>query len=445
MTRKEARTIKFAITLASFYLVVVFVLRCYSSTYDFAMQEWEEIGGSIRSVTQISLEDFRKARPPVSDVFVISLEEKMFHIFEQRNFDMSEGLYEEEDNRTVVHTSLEWYKAFNGMDQKLLDEWAKITKLPKINATDYVDMESKKKKEMYISPHTVGCYLSHWGVLERARQRWNRKKQQQKQRKQKQKQKQQPETPKGGLPDMLFIFEDDAHCVTNLIDRVWKVVKRLPKDWDILYIGGKPMSYYTNKTLYQLTHENASEVVDIPRPSNQELMEGMCRGDFGSSHSGPFAPGTSRNDSIDATLGSSLSMDPPYWQTKWMLNTNAYVVNPKRIQRVLRVLSGPFPEYRPVDVQLSYDIHREFMDPRGNNLDGPNAPLKAYMTPRVYCDQEALRSINNRIQPSDWQGWHWLPWQTFAGGYPESKAYVWGRMADRKTCEGIWNASHSTS
>ena len=255
---------------------------------------------------------------------------------------------------------------------------------------------------------------------------------------------------------MMFVFEDDAHCVTNLIERTWSVVQRLPKDWDILYIGGKPMSYYTNgKTLAELASQTATETENnATRPSDKELMEGMCRGDFGTSYTGPYAAGTSKEDSIETTLtgrdraatnnhntdATTTTVDqPPYWQVKSILNTHAYVINPKRIRRVLRVLSEPKYEYKPVDVVLQNDFFREFLNPAGyDSTISSTSPLKAYLTPNLYCDQEANRRIFNRNQPVHWEGYHWLPWQNFTG-FPNTRAYVWGMTANRKTCDGFLN------
>jgi GR25 family glycosyltransferase involved in LPS biosynthesis len=463
MAKKMTRTMKLFIAMSIFYfsgLVVISVIRCYCSTYNGELQQWGG-GGSgsgssihIRSVKQQSLDDFSKARPPVSEVYVISLDESKFNVFEQRNFDIATEVDDDDNNNNNNNnnekslggsTSLEWFKGYNGMNQTVLDEWSKITGLWTVNATDFEGVDGQKRKEAYASPHAVGCYLSHWRLLEKAQKSWKKQSGQPAAATT----TQQTQTQRRNRPDMMFVFEDDAHCVSNLIERTWSVVQRLPKDWDILYIGGKPMSFYTNgKTLAELSTQTASETENnTPRPSDQKLLEGMCKGDFGKSYTGPYPAGTSKEDSIETilmggattTLANDDTADPPYWQVKYVLNTHAYVINPKRIRRVLRVLSEPKYDYKPVDVMLAYDLFREFMNPVGyENIGSSSSPLTAYLTPNLYCDQEANRRIINRNQPPHWEGYHWLPWQTFTG-FPNSRAYVWGTTANRKTCRGILN------
>lgn len=61
--------------------------------------------------------------------------------------------------------------------------------------------------------------------------------------------------------------------------------------------------------------------------SKETLRRDICRGAFGKG-TAPLAPDGSRE----------LSEDQPYCQIKCLLNTHAYVVNPKRIHRVMDVL-----------------------------------------------------------------------------------------------------------
>lgn len=471
MAKKVTRTMKLLIAMSMLYfsgLAAITVFQCYCSTYSLVSQQLNGGGGiivNIRSAKQQSLDDFSKARPPVSEVYVISLDESKFNVFEQRNFDIATEVDDDDDNNNNNNnneeslgggsTSLEWFQGYNGMKQSVLDDWSKITGLWNLNATDFEGLDGQKRKETYAGPHIVGCYLSHWRLLEKAQKSW-------KQQRSSQSSGQETQKRRKARPDMMFVFEDDAHCVTNLIERTWSVVQRLPKDWDILYIGGKPMSYYTNgKTLAELSTQTATETeINAPRPSDKELMEGMCRGDFGTSYTGPYAAGTSKEDSIEATLtgidmGATNNNDadattadqPPYWRVKSILNTHAYVINPKRIRRVLRVLSEPKYEYKPVDVVLSNDLFREFWNSAGyeNNNDttsSSSSPLKAYLTPNLYCDQEVNRRIFNRDQPPHWEGYHWLPWQNFTG-FPNWRAYVWGMTANRKTCNGFLNNNNN--
>ena len=459
MAKKVTRTMKVLIAMGIVYFsgfMVLTVFQCNCSTYSLVSQQLNGCGGgggilNIRSATQQSLDDFSKARPPVSEVYVISLDESKFNVFEQRNFDMSTEVDDDDDSGST--TSLEWFQGYNGMNQSVLDDWSKITGLWNLNATDFEGMDGQKRKATYAGPHIVGCYLSHWRLLEKAQKSWKQRRSSQSTSGQ---QTQQTPPRRKARPDMMFVFEDDAHCVTNLIERTWSVVQRLPKDWDILYIGGKPMSYYTNgKTLAELASQTATETENnATRPSDKELMEGMCRGDFGTSYTGPYAAGTSKEDSIETTLtgrdraatnnhntdATTTTVDqPPYWQVKSILNTHAYVINPKRIRRVLRVLSEPKYEYKPVDVVLQNDFFREFLNPAGyDSTISSTSPLKAYLTPNLYCDQEANRRIFNRNQPVHWEGYHWLPWQNFTG-FPNTRAYVWGMTANRKTCDGFLN------
>jgi GR25 family glycosyltransferase involved in LPS biosynthesis len=392
--------------------------------------------GSIRSAKHLALENFRKSKPPVSEAYVISLHESKFNVFEQRNFDIAGGVNGDDDDvkgsssssneQGCGSTSLEFFQAYDGMNQTVLDEYSRITGLKRLNVSTFEGKDPKTYKGQNTSPHTVGCFLSHWRLLEKVQSDWKTKKNSEATTTAKPK--------KQGKPDMLFVFEDDAYCVSNLIDRVWTVVQKLPKDWDILYIGGKPFSVHTmNQTLQELLANTVQE--DKPRPSDKELKERMCRGDFGTSATGPFPPGITKEDSYQATIGANLAEDPPYWESKLIYNTNSYVINPRRLQRVLRVLSQRQRIYKPIDVKLANDFDREFREPR-HMSEGSNAPLKAFLTPRTYCDQEANRVIGNRDQPPSWEGYHWLPWRKHKG-YPDSQAFVWGKTASLETCSGV--------
>ena len=191
---------------------------------------------------------------------------------------------------------------------------------------------------------------------------------------------------------------------------------------------------------------------DSFRPTNQELLTGMCSGQYGKSISGPF-PMYSSAKEASSSLSSSPS--PAYYEIKNILNTHAYVVNPKRISRLLRVLSKPLYEYKPVDVILADDMFREFLDPNSilNTTTGTttnpttttisSAPLKAYLAPHMYCDQDAKRVIVNRDDPKlpNWEGYYWLPWRLYKG-FPDFSAYVWGTMGTTTDqCTAINNES----
>jgi len=40
-------------------------------------------------------------------------------------------------------------------------------------------------------------------------------------------------------------MEDDAHCATGTRKQILRVLPKLPSDWDLFFIGGKPFSYHT--------------------------------------------------------------------------------------------------------------------------------------------------------------------------------------------------------
>ena len=380
------------------------------------------LAGSIRSAKLKALDNFGKQRQPIAEAYVISLHESKFNVFEQRHFDMVND--NDDDTKETNNFSLEWFQGYDGFDQAVLDEFSTITGLKKQSVSEFKNMTTNEIKGKYNSPHSVGCYLSHWRLLEKVQKQWKKKKSFEDIK---------TKEPAGGKPDMLFVFEDDAHCVTNLVDRTWQVVQKLPKDWDILYIGGKPFSRHSgNKTLSDLVQLDTEE---IPRPSDAELAQRTCNAEFGSSVTGPFPPGTSEFDSFENSIGANLAEDPPYWQTKYILNTNSYVINPKRIQRVLRVLSEPMHQYKPIDVTLAEDMDRAFWSPQQaiGTMEGPAAPLKAFMTPNMYCDQEVKRVITNRNEPVPWEGYFYLPWRSFKG-FPDPTGFLWGKMASRQTC-----------
>jgi len=430
MAKRITSIEKVLIVLCALYLFGTFVIRCWCPGDSSQVQNPQVSGtGIIPSTKQQHLDDFRKLRAPNSEIYVISMHESKFNVFEQRNFDMVANNDEEDEpqNGSGSPASMEWFRAYNGMNQTVLDEFSSLTGIPKINASEFVGMSEQAFKAHSNSPHAVGCYLSHWQLLQSALSRWN-----QNRRAQNEKQKQKRR------PDMLFVFEDDAHCVTNLVARTWQVVKQLPPDWDVLYIGGKPMSYYTKgKHMLELADSNGS-VSGTKNPPTKKILQQMCNGRYGPSYSGPFAPGTSEKDSFAVATGANLAEDPPYWRVKHMFNTNSYVINPKRIRRVLRVLAEPMSEFKPVDIRLADDQWREFMRywTVGQNISEANAPLKAYLTPKLYCDQEVQRRIFDREEPQVWQGYHYIPWRKFKS-FPAMECHFWGDLADRNMCSNI--------
>mmetsp|Transcript_7800 Transcript_7800/g.16753 ORF Transcript_7800/g.16753 Transcript_7800/m.16753 type:complete len:82 (-) Transcript_7800:23-268(-) len=62
------------------------------------------------------------------------------------------------------------------------------------------------------------------------------------------------------------------------------------------------------------------------------------------------------------------------------------------------------------------------------------APLKAFLTPYIYCDQGSKHTIVNRDEPPVWEGYHWFPWSDKKGGFPDNTGYVWGYTATPNLC-----------
>ena len=275
---------------------------------------------------------------------------------------------------------------------------------------------------------------------------------------------------------MLFIFEDDAVCISNVIQHTWNVVQKLPVDWDILYIGGKPISYYTDgKTLSDyITMEPPTPEQwknDSMRPSDFEFKQQLCnptnKNQFGErSTSGPYPIYDNNNTTTGPSNNNSRSEEPPlYYEIKSILNTHSYVINPKRINRLLRVLAKPQYEYKPIDVVLQEDMFREFYNPSSVGMNttsnsssssstsssstsssSSSAPLKAYLTPYMYCDQDAKRVIVDRDNPTgtDWEGYYWLPWRLHKG-FPDSTGYMWSTMGSTRTTSTKSSSSSSSS
>jgi len=436
-------TMKVLLAMSGFYFcgcLTISVVRCFCYGSGPKMDASINGGhGSVWSAKQQALAEYGRSKQPVAEAYVISLHESKFNVFQQRHFDIfgngdgDDDTSQENEHQIDISVTLEWYKGYDGMDQAVLDDFSRTTDLFRINASDFEGATTERLKSQYISPHAVGCYLSHWRLLEKRQKDWRARNRAQRNTTSAATQK------PPGKPDMLFVFEDDAHCVSNLVERTWSVVQKLPKDWDILYVGGKPFSMHTgNKTLKEFGTNQVTE--EIPRPSDMELAKRMCEGEFGSPSTGPFVPGTTSKDSYETVIGANLAEDPPYWEVKRVLNTNAYVINPKRIQRVLRVLSKPMNQYKPIDVTLAEDFDRAFMNPYEAqfSMEGPSAPLKAFLTPKLYCDQGVHRLIANRNQPAEWEGFHWIPWRK-AKGYPDRKGFMWGKMASRQTCAEFLN------
>jgi GR25 family glycosyltransferase involved in LPS biosynthesis len=237
--------------------------------------------------------------------------------------------------------SVLWVPGVDGFHQRVLDTWAKLSgQFPVINASHF-DPNRGEDRGKYRSPHAVGCYLAHWHLLKSLHHR-------------------EPEMQ----PDLYFVFEDDASCVPDVVNRTLEVMSILPPDWDMFFIAGKPFTYFPlgNSSTFNGT----------------TLRRDICQGIHGKGDS-PLAPDGTRQ----------LSLDDPYWQIKYITNTHAYVVNPQRVGQVLNILKPQANE--PVDIRLADAMYR--------------GDLNVYMPTQQWCFGDArLNSI-----PKPWWGFYHIP------------------------------------
>lgn len=292
----------------------------------------------------------------------LSLEQKAIQAFviSSHRSQFQKFLYK---NRASVpgNMSITWFPALNGRDQTVLDEFANLTGLRPILATS--------KDEGYASPHHVGCFMSHWNILRIAKAGWQ---------------------AVGSFPKALLVFEDDAVCAKSVMAEITKTLPLLPPDWDILYVGGKPFSYYYTDNQYL---RNRSKLTAF---SQEEFKDLLCQGRFGRTDTGPFEPDGGRN----------LSLNLPYWRIKYITNTQSYLVNPQRIDRILHLLEHPSGQ-QPIDIMLADGARR------GN--------LNLFMTTMEYCFQ--MRTVDRVVQPRIWEGYYYVT------GLSE---YRWGSMFHAK-------------
>jgi GR25 family glycosyltransferase involved in LPS biosynthesis len=261
-------------------------------------------------------------------------------------------------NRYTGIPSWTHFPATNGRDQAVLDEWFALTKTKLLKTKDF----QKGFKDGYEHPHSVGCFLSHWRLLQLTLASYQTlllpmlMPQM---------------THVATRPDALILLEDDAVCVDNLYQYLQDVIPKLPRDWDLFMIGGKPFSYLSKRF-------SISKRRIIANRSHPELFHELaCQGYFGNSSTGPFAPNGSRriNPQHDA-----------YWKIEYMTNTHAYVVNPHRLEKVVHLLNTAHDNNLtgivPVDI-----VYAEAM--RAGKLN-------AYMPTQEYChQQEKKQSTNN--------------------------------------------------
>ncbi len=277
---------------------------------------------------------------PTIQAFLISSRQSQFDLFLRRN-------------RAILSNnfSVSWFPASNGRDQIVLDQFANVTGFPPINAS------LEYHRDSYSSPHHTGCFMSHWNVIRLARAGWE---------------------TLHTKPSGLMIFEYDALCATSVIDTVISTLPSLPADWDMLFVGGKPFSYYN----LDPSNQELRDRKNLDNFTDEEFERMVCQGGFGPTNTGPFAPDGGRN----------LSLDQPYWQTKYITNLQSYILNPDRIDRILHLLEHPQRDQVPIDIA--------FAEAATSNV------LKILMTTMDYCVQENVENDIERDQPSIWEGYY---------------------------------------
>ena len=220
--------------------------------------------------------------------------------------------------------------------------------------------------------------MSHWNLLRLALEGWK---------------------STNTRPDALLVFEDDATCSRNLLQEILHILPALPAtddddSWDLIFIGGKPFSYHTLDPIALELKEKG--ITNIKGGSESEFRQWACSGFFGRSETGPFAPDGSRR----------LSLNQSYWITRYLTNTQSYVVNPRRIEKILEILEHP--KYKvPFDIALA-DA-------------GRSGELKMLMSTRDVCVQEQRRLDHGYIRdmPTPWFGFYY---------HPRNKPGRWGEM-----------------
>jgi len=224
--------------------------------------------------------------------------------------------------------------AVNGWDKKVLERWERYTGI-RIDPDIY-----KNNPKDPDGPHVPGCYLSHYYLLQSI---WYRN--------------------PINRPDLLFVFEDDATCVPSLRQRVKELVQRLPSDWDILFVGGKPFSDFPS-------------LGKFPDSTQWTLRRDICQGAFGVAN-GPLAPDGTRHLAEE---------QQPYWQTLYHLNTEAYVINSRRIDSIMELLHPKLGGNVPYDVRIANCL--------------TEGTLKGYMSTMKWCRQEEPMT-----EPLPWNGY----------------------------------------
>jgi hypothetical protein len=258
-----------------------------------------------------------------------------------------------------------WVPAVDGHSQRTLDLWARLTGTEVMNATSYT--RGNESQKVYQSPHSMGCYLAHYHLLQFLRHH-----------------------PHALQPSLYFVFEDDASCVPNLVDETHKVTQKLPPDWDLFFIGGKPFTYFTkNFTLYEDS-------------SNETLERDVCLGAFGKGI-GPLSPDGSR----------PISEQDDYWQAKYLTNTHAYVINPNQVHHVVEILK-PIDDV-PIDIRLA------------DSMD--QGRLNVYMPTQEWC-RTGIESPWKNEKPVPWYGYLGFVGEAAKHPFLQERYYLWEAMAN---------------
>lgn len=257
---------------------------------------------------------------------------------------------------------ISWIPHTVGHDQRVLDEWRELAGGDPLNIEDY-DPSVKYQ----FGPHAAGCYLSHYKLLKLL----------------------QRSDPTIGA---YVVFEDDARCVRGWRAQVDKALALLPPDWDIYYIGGRPISYF-NKF-----EKDAKQGIS--------LRQDICMGVFGQAN-GPLAPDGSRN----------ISKADSYWRAMYHVHTHAYVVNPRNIGNILAVLEGK-EGHEPIDQRLSNAM--------------ASGRLNAFMSTENICEQEDLMKFYvpswDGVTPQPWLGHFGFPDAAVKQHPGIDESHMWGRI-----------------
>jgi GR25 family glycosyltransferase involved in LPS biosynthesis len=263
---------------------------------------------------------------PLIESFVISLDPRRIDDFQGRN---------ENANLHPV-----WFPGVDGHHQDTLDQWGKLIGQPPLNASHFI-RGLQEDKDKYASPHAVGCYLSHWYLLRMLHYRAEQM-----------------------HPELYMIFEDDTTCIPNVVDATLKVTQKLPSDWDILFLSGKPFTWYQDPGNHFVVGW-----------TDEQVESEICHGRFGQGSS-PLSPHGTRR----------LSSNPEgYWKILYMLNTHSYVVNPKNLRRLYKITVPK--KHIPIDV-----LFADAMEAR---------KIQAYMTTQQFCSTENP----SLAHPIPWSGY----------------------------------------